>query len=163
ACKSVVPTGRFCLECGEPLPTSKRTESNTTERPLPFLGRGEEMVWLRDQLVAASRQRVIAQLVGEPGAGKTRLVWEFLTAAATDGHPTVLARPDSYWAEVSGHVLRSILRQLLGNARERLGTDHPDELAALDDLDGKVDGAQRTPAARRQGFAKLLSWAITET
>jgi serine/threonine protein kinase len=163
ACKSVVPTGRFCLECGEPLPTSKRSEPSAADRPLPFLGRGDEVTWLREQLAAASRQRVVAQLVGEPGAGKTRLVWEFLAASATSGHPTVLARPDSYWAEVSGHVLRSILRQLLGNARERLGTSHPDELAALDDLDGKAEGDQRTPAVRRQGFAKLLSWAVTET
>lgn len=163
ACKSVVPTGRFCLECGEPLPVSKRSESSASERPLPFLGRGDEMGWLREQLDAAATRRVIAQLVGEPGAGKTRLVWEFLAASANAGHPTVLARPDSYWAEVSGHVLRSIVRQLLGNPRERLGLDHPDELAALDDLDGRSESDHRSPAARRQGFAKLLAWAISET
>ncbi len=162
ACKSVVPTGRFCLECGEPLPTSKKPESGTVNRPLPFLGRAEEMNWLKGQLATAANQRVVAQLVGDPGAGKTRIVWEFLNASAVAGHPTVLARPDSYWAEVSGHVLRVALRQLLGNPRERFAQE-PALLAALDDLDGRADPDSRSPAARREGLAQLLSRAIAET
>lgn len=163
ACRSVVPPGRFCLECGEPLPTTRRSGGKVEERPLPFLGRADEMNWLQAQLGAASGRKRIAQLVGDPGVGKTRLLWEFLTAAAGTGHPTVLARPDSYWSEVSGHVLRSILRQLLGSPRERLGSQSRELLAALDDLDAKAQSDARSPAARRQGFAKLLSWALAET
>lgn len=162
ACRSVVPTGRFCLECGEPLSASKKPDASNIEQPLPFLGRADEMGWLSAQLATAASKRVAAQVVGDPGSGKTRLVWEFLNASAMLGHPTVLARPDSYWAEVAGHVLRVTLRQLLGNPRERV-SKHPELLAALDDLDGKTDNDSRTPVLRRQAFAKLLSWAIAET
>lgn len=162
ACKSVVPSGRFCLECGEPIAPSKKPEASSDKRPLPFLGRTEEMNWLRQQLANSAERRTVAQLVGDPGSGKTRIVWEFLNIAAIAGHPTVLARPDSYWAEVSGHVLRVTLRQLLGNPRERIG-QQPELLAALDDLDGKSETDRRSPQTRRNSFAKLLSWAIAET
>lgn len=162
ACQSTVPSGRFCLECGEPLPAPSLRPTAPFEQsePLPFVGRAEDIAWLVNRLETNRGRGSVVQLMAEPGSGKTRLIWEFMTQVAPMGYPTVVARPDSYWAYVGGHVLRSLIRQLVGNPRERLGHAFPHLQDALDDLDGQEVGPHRTPKVRRHGFEQLLSWAI---
>lgn len=164
ACQSTVPAGRFCLECGDALPAPSMRAPALVEhgQPLPFTGRNEDITWLSNGIKSDRGRRSIVQLIGEPGSGKTRLIWEFMTHIASSGFPTVVGRPDSYWAEVGGHVLRSLIRQLVGNPRERLGPTKPDLIEAIDDLDSKEVNQQRTPKHRRQGFEQLLTWAINQ-
>lgn len=159
-CRSTVPVGKFCLECGDPLPAC--IPSVASDHPLPLLGRSEDLNWLTDVLSDCQSQRRVAQLVGDPGTGKTRLTSEFLANAAAEGYVTILAKPDSYWAEVSGHVLRVVLGQLVAAPRDRLSPSQHALRAALDDLENNAVSATTTPRVRRRGFAQLLSWAIDE-
>ena len=81
----------------------------------PLAGRLSELLTLARHLraVAAGRPRVIT-VVGDPGMGKTRLLEEFLHAAATDVHAVHRAYCD---AELSAEPLQpflQIVRALVG-------------------------------------------------
>jgi len=53
-----------------------------------------------------------ARLVGEAGAGKTRLLDELALRAEAEGIRVIRARPDPYWAELPCYTLRSIIQGL---------------------------------------------------
>ena len=61
----------------------------------PLVGRGEELDWLTDGLARTLRERrtQLVTLVGVPGIGKTRLVWEL--AQAVDADPNLIV----YWRQ----------------------------------------------------------------
>jgi len=61
----------------------------------PLVGRGEELDWLTDGLARTLRERrtQLVTLVGVPGIGKSRLVWEL--AQAVDADPDLIV----YWRQ----------------------------------------------------------------
>ena len=61
----------------------------------PLVGRGEELDWLTDGLARTLRERrtQLVTLVGVPGIGKTRLVWEL--AQVVDADPDLIV----YWRQ----------------------------------------------------------------
>ena len=85
----------------------------TARELLPLVGREAEMATLREALDAARmRQSRAVELVGEPGAGKTRLVEELVSSAL--GFQVLRARCEPYSASTPFAPLRPLLRSLVG-------------------------------------------------
>jgi tetratricopeptide (TPR) repeat protein len=80
---------------------------------LPLVGRETEMALLREALDAARiRQSRAVELVGEPGAGKTRLTEELVTSAL--GFQVLRTRCEPYSASTPFAPFRTLLRPLVG-------------------------------------------------
>ena len=80
---------------------------------LPIVGREHELEQLRAAVDAARlRQGQVAELVGEPGIGKSRLVEELKTLAV--GFTQLVTRCDQYAVSVPYFPFRSLLRPLAG-------------------------------------------------
>ncbi len=93
-----------------------RTRQVTLKR-LPLIGRDAELATIREGLAAArSRSGRLIEIVGEAGAGKTRLL-EALRDEATDFRQ-VHATCEAYTASTPYVVWREVLRELLQVARE---------------------------------------------
>jgi class 3 adenylate cyclase/tetratricopeptide (TPR) repeat protein len=85
----------------------------TASALLPLVGRETEMAALKEALDAARmRQSRAVELVGEPGAGKTRLVEELVTSAL--GFQVLRTRCEPYSASTPFAPLRTLLRPLVG-------------------------------------------------
>ena len=81
--------------------------------PLPLVGRETEMASLREALDAARiRQSRAVELVGEPGAGKTRLTEELVASAL--GFQVLRTRCEPYSASTPFAPFRTLLRPLVG-------------------------------------------------
>jgi class 3 adenylate cyclase/tetratricopeptide (TPR) repeat protein len=92
---------------------------------LPLVGRDDELALLRAAVDAARlRQSRAVELVGEPGAGKSRLLDELLEGVA--GFQVLRAQCDAYAASTPFAPFRSLLRPLVGalpdDAAEVAGT-----------------------------------------
>jgi class 3 adenylate cyclase/tetratricopeptide (TPR) repeat protein len=95
--------------------------SEETRTLLPLVGREHEMAALREAVDAARmRQSRALELVGEPGAGKTRLIEELATAAL--GFQLLRARCEPYSSSTPFALFRTLLRPLVGILQE----DPPD-------------------------------------
>jgi serine/threonine protein kinase len=168
ACGLVVASTKFCGECGARLPQKSGTPqlASGTLIPLVITGRDDELSWLEEQREKARAGVVAARLVGEPGAGKTRLVRELLNFAEADGDLAALVGPDPHLAEVPHHTLREALVQLTGRGATELTSPGPDG-APPEALKGVQDAFSdtirddgRTPAERRRARADALRWAL---
>jgi serine/threonine-protein kinase len=188
------PAQKFCGECGAattstqmttvparasiavpaPEPAMREAERppDDAERlrvrwPLPFVGRQEDLAWLEVRR-AEARSLSGARVVGEVGVGKTRLVREFLDAAASEGDIVVQTGPDPAWAEVGCWTLRraivslAALPQTGGGSREWVAAT-PEARRGLADLfghEGTVHGNGLSPDERRFAAAEALRWAF---
>jgi len=168
ACGLVVAMTKFCGECGARLPQRSGAPLAVTGSlvPLAITGRDDELAWLEERRERARGTIVAARLVGEPGAGKTRLIRELLKFAESDGDLGVLIGPDPHLAEVPHHALREALVKLTGRTTAELGSPGVDGVTAAaqrgiadafaDNL--KDDG--RSHAERRRARADALRWAL---
>ena len=168
SCDSTVPLAKFCLECGARLPMRSGAPEHQTQPqlPLPLVARDDDLNFLEDRRQQVRGQLVAARLIGEAGAGKTRLLRELLARARSEGDAVVLAGPDPYYAEVSYYALREAIRELAAlraidvESRSFEGADR-DARAGLEEIFG---GAGREPARspidRRFALAQTLRWAL---
>lgn len=169
ACQSVVPMAKFCLECGARLPVRSGLPENPTmpALPLPLVAREEDLNWLEDRRQRVNGSVVGARLVGEQGAGKTRLVRELLGRSRAEGDLTVLTGPDPFFAEVAYYALREAVRKLaqLGPDQiddRRFDGASPEATAGLDEIfSGAASRSDtRSPGERRHALAEALRWAL---
>lgn len=168
-CQLTVPASNFCLECGVRLPAAepRSTPPGQPLLPLALLGREEDLAWLGDRRQEAARGVVGARLVGEPGAGKTRLAKEFLAQSQQQGAFTVLVTPDPYWAESAYHGLRSAVRGLLELDQELAGLEALTSRASVEARRGlevlfsfDATPLHHTPAERRDVLTEALAFAL---
>jgi class 3 adenylate cyclase/tetratricopeptide (TPR) repeat protein len=107
-----------------------------------FVGREAELTFLAQALARArgGRGQLVA-VAGEPGVGKSRLVWEFLHTARAEGWQTLEAAAVSYGRERPYLPVIALVRAVFGwadgdglDARRRLaavlGADAPARLAS---------------------------------
>jgi len=170
ACESIVPLQKFCGECGARLPLNSLVPEAAVAPvlPLPMVGRDEDLAWLADRREQLGDCVVGARLVGEAGAGKTRLLREFLSRAESAGDLVVYVAPDPHWAEVAYFALRVALAKLL--AHRTNGSGVPDfsgasaeVVAALREaFDGPKDNDRRSVLERRFALAEALRWALSD-
>lgn len=170
ACESIVAVAKFCMECGARLPLTSVVPAATEAPalPLPLVGREEDLAWLHDRRNQALSVMVGARLVGEVGAGKTRVLHEFLDAAERDGDAVVRIEPDPWWAEVAYYGLVRAVRQLLGSksngSARPIFSAAPDEArTALEEIfSGPPKNDDRSTLERRYALAEALRWAIQQ-
>ncbi|HEY6561885.1 MAG TPA: protein kinase [Polyangiaceae bacterium] len=168
ACSIVVPMAKFCCECGARLPIKSELpeEDAAAQLPLPLVGRDEDLAWLDDRRRQVADRVVGARLVGEPGAGKTRLLREFAARAAQDRDVVVHAGPDPFWCESAYYALRDAVRGLAALGAEEIRTKHFRGAGAqarrgLEELfdGGALRDDKRSPSDRRNALADALRWA----
>ncbi len=172
---------KFCGECGArmavPLPTSiipnptTRTPgrvSSWPKFPLPLTGREDDLGWLADRLGEVEGALVGARIVGEDGAGKTRLASEFLARQRERGARVVEVGPDPHLADVGYHALsRAIIG--LGELPEDGGTERRWPSASAEAARGLSEVLGREPKTpdtlspedRRYLAATALRWALS--
>ena len=131
--------------------------TRSVRRTIPFVGRGDELARLRESFhrVVASHAPSLVTIVGEPGAGKSRLADELIAGlepgvAVLHGHAQVAAGSASF-APVA-----AIVRQLAGIDEN----DPPDE--AMGRLHELVDGRCDASESERVAAGLGLSLGLTE-
>ena len=145
-------------------PTLARTAAVTSgSHSLPLTARVEALDWLESRRHEAEACFALAHVVGEAGAGKTRLVQEFGARSASRGDRVVMAGPDPAWAKVAGFTAREAIGKLLqvppGHAVDGAALGAP--AAARRGLDALWDRAQVSPAhERRRCVAEAMRWAM---
>ncbi len=81
----------------------------------PYVGRTRELVVLQDCATAARAGRATtAAIVGDAGAGKSRLAWQFTTALAPQGWQVVRAEAISYGRDIPYLLVAALLRSCFG-------------------------------------------------
>ncbi|AUX41392.1 uncharacterized protein SOCE26_028040 [Sorangium cellulosum] len=203
SCRAILPRGqKFCGECGArvaqppaPAPSPRaaagaargdgagaRRErvSAVPPLPLPFAAREEDLAWLDACLADVQGSVVAARIVGEHGVGKTRLLREFLDAAASRGDVVIQTGPDPWGAEVGYYALRWAIAGLAelppdgGNASHWTGAT-PEARRGLLEIFGKGDrgsdvrrhvwskpsAGSLSPDDRRFIAAEALRWALS--
>ena len=93
--------------------TRLRFEAAQARGLTPFVGRQVELALLRDVVTAARHGQLIA-LVGDPGVGKSRLVWEFTGPLAAAGWLVLFGSAPSYTRGSPYLVFSELLRQYFG-------------------------------------------------
>ena len=90
----------------------------------PYAGRMRELRVLEDQVAAAVRgEGGFAVVIGEAGAGKSRLLYELRRRATSSGARVVLGRCDAYGGTTPYMPFVHALRDLLGLGASRALTD----------------------------------------
>ncbi len=143
--------------------------SAPARRPGLFVGREDELTTLGRlfEQAISGRRCLLAPIVGEPGVGKSRLVYE--VSAGLAGRATMLAgRCLSYGEGITFWPLVEIVRQAAGicdedspqEARERIGRlttpEVAERVAAVVGLGGEIAAAELGWAVRRlfEGLAR---------
>jgi serine/threonine-protein kinase len=169
-CGHVVPVAKFCLECGVRLPARSALPENPTHPalPLPLVARDDDVAWLEDRRQQVRGALLGARLVGEQGAGKTRLINELVLRASTDGDLVAMTGPDPHHAEVAGYALRAAIEALAGLSELEISElafedASPDAEAGLAELFDSAPKRHdiRSPLERRLALAEALRWALS--
>lgn len=169
SCGATVPMAKYCCDCGARLPVRSHVPDTETppQLPLPLVAREDDLAFLEERYSLVDSSVVATRLVGEEGAGKTRLLQEFVSRLRARGDFVVTATPDPFFAEVSYHALS---RAVLGLARltendvraEQFGEANMDAKRGLAEL-FRLPGAalnQRSALERRYGLGEALRWAL---
>jgi serine/threonine-protein kinase len=169
SCGHQIPFAKFCLECGVRLPARSALPENPTHPalPLPLVARDDDVSWLEDRRQQVRGTLIGARLIGEQGAGKTRLVSELMARAVSDGDLVAMTGPDPYHAEVAGYSLRTAVEALAGLSELEISElafedASPDAEAGLSELFDTAPKRHdiRSPQERRLAFAEGLRWAL---
>jgi adenylate cyclase len=141
----------------------------------PLIGRHWELSTVGGMLDQSieGKGRVVG-LVGPPGIGKSRMVFEVTALAAERGVEVFTAACESHTSELPFYVVTRLLRAILladgmapgalrANIRVRMPEADPEDLVLLDDLLGIHAGETALPAidpdARRRRLTVLLNTA----
>jgi predicted ATPase len=76
----------------------------------PLVGRRRALAQLQSALAAAGRMGVVAQIVGEPGIGKSRLAAEIARTARDEGRLVVEGRAQPFGPALPFSVFQDALR-----------------------------------------------------
>jgi hypothetical protein len=195
SCGALSPMGqRFCGDCGtiiasitpagcEALPSPPPPtlhprvdgEAVTVQRAdavgsrahiLPLLARTDALEWLEARRHEAEAMPAAAHVMGEAGAGKTRLVSEFLSRCQSRGDFVVQVAPDAAWAGVADEAVRIAVRKLAGlpdgspGSEVYAGARRGAQVGLRLLLGESFVGRHPTPEERRQALAEALRWAL---
>jgi serine/threonine-protein kinase len=174
---------KFCGECGAKLPASvsapmmvevaarrqeiaQRLSARTLDAfQLPLKGRASDLAWLDERWRGLRGALVAAQLVGEEGAGKTRILQEFAERVREQGGALVEVGPDPWWAEVGYWTLKQAICKLGqlpedgGPATQWAGAS-AEARQGLAEVFERQTSATLLPEQRRYLAAEALRWAL---
>ncbi|MFO0628173.1 MAG: protein kinase [Polyangiales bacterium] len=155
--QGVVVGARFCGHCGHAMEAKPTRASSPHQGPaaasdlaaLPLLEREEALSQMELGLARASQGGLVPlTVVGEEGAGRSRLLDVFCANAGARCRRIVVARPDPHLAGVAYHAAREALAGLLG-------VDPTEDLVAWFDRRQLEDPT--LDAALRAGFLEICS------
>jgi serine/threonine-protein kinase len=116
ACGALSPINqKFCGSCGAAItgsPSPKGATPRSGAHSLPLLARADALEWLETRRHHADAVLAVAHVIGDAGAGKTRLVAEFLARCSGRGDRIVSVAPDPAWAKVGDSAVRQAVREL---------------------------------------------------
>jgi serine/threonine protein kinase len=158
------PPGPIPIEPG----TGKRpvlVDGSRTQFPLEFVGRDEDLLWLKDRLADAKSSLVGARIVGDVGMGKSRLLSEFLGAVKSERNLVIEVSPDPAWAEVGYFAVRRAIVRLANLPPEGGGAkDWPaagaEARRGLADIFEHGGRGELSADELRFAVAEALRWAI---
>ncbi len=166
ACGLSVPQARFCCECAAPLRLASAPPDDRLFA-LQLCGRDEDLAWLGSLHRQSGPLLAAGRLVGESGAGKTRLLEEFARRVEAEGGHVIWAGPDPYWAEIAAYTLRTAITKLAHLADGELEAGryegaNSEVRRGLHEISMGVPRAdeRRTPTERRRALAQALRWAV---
>jgi adenylate cyclase len=163
----------------EPVTARRLVAARDSERGFrrmsPLIGRQWELSTVSGMLDLAigGKGRVVG-LVGPPGIGKSRMVWEVTSMAADRGVEVFTASCESHTSELPLYAVTRLLRNIFAvggldpgaarsGLRNRILDADPEDLLLLDDLLGIGDGDTPLPVidpdARRRRLTVLLNTA----
>ncbi|NLE85331.1 MAG: protein kinase [Myxococcales bacterium] len=159
ACGYRVPAARYCCECAAPLPREQSIQMG-----VPFIGRDDDLAWLEARRPVSAVVQA-ARIVGEAGAGKTRLLEEFAGRCSVLGDKVFTLGPDPYFAGVSGHTLAEAIRMLARLDQQAIDEEAfpgaaPEAVLGLRDLFGNDRNNYLSPLERRHALSDALRWAL---
>ena len=193
ACGALNAVGqKFCGECGASIASTPPPPSTVGRSPLPqrsalplaptmaqgtavgpdsgslpFVGRDEAVAWLHARRHDADAMLAAAHVVGESGAGKTRLLHHFLADSRARGALSVNVGPDPTWAKFGDAAVASAIRSLadLPSAwldAEALKSAAPPPLArrGMEFVFDKTPDPPRDADERRRAVAEALRWSL---
>jgi serine/threonine-protein kinase len=193
SCGALMPLRqKFCGECGSSMTPKPAEEQRApqvdegeeraaeTTLPLAFVGRDDELARLVELRAESKDSPVAVEIVGQVGAGKTRLLDEFLVRAEKWGDVVVRSGPDPWWAKRGYYALRQAIRALAELPEDGGGPSmwpgaSPETRAGLDAIFERDGGAAKSKAggrwsetpplgpgegSRRVLVAEALRWAI---
>lgn len=121
------------------------TDDPTPSHDLNFHGRADE---LSAMLAAFTDPRItLITVEGEPGVGKSRLVYEFLTAADPSGTAHVITRCESHSSDVPLDAVSRLARQLVDTATSGGARPSPDAVVLHDLVSTRADGGSPTTSS----------------
>ena len=147
---------------------AKETAVRGRPGSFPLLGRDDALAWLDSRRHEASAVLAAAYLVGDTGAGKTRLLTEFASRCASRGDRVVIVGPDPSWAKISDYSLRAAIRGLAGLPESPTAASWrgagPEARGGLELLfsAGSKSGASPRPSERRAAVAQALRYALEQ-
>jgi serine/threonine-protein kinase len=194
-CGALSPMGqKFCGECGAsigsmraasprlspaPLPPTSRPGDALAQavtmqgaeavgsgaHSLPLLARADALEWLEARRHDAEAMPAAAHVIGEAGAGKTRLLGQFLARCLSRGDLVVEVAPDPAWAKVADTAVRDAVRKLAdlpAKPSEPGGWQGASAEAALGLrlLFGPPPDQAPDADERRRALASALRWAM---
>ncbi len=160
ACSYRVPVARYCCECSAPLP-----QERSLQFPPPFVGRRDDLQFLASRRPTGSSV-LAARIVGEPGAGKSRLLEEFAQSMSSQGDHIINVEPDAHGARVAYSGLSSAIRALARltpaviEAEEFVDASSDARRGLHEIFRGPQRGDSRSPMERRHCLASALRWAL---
>jgi DNA-binding NarL/FixJ family response regulator len=132
---------------------------------LPLVGRERALAQLQSALAAAGRMGVVAQIVGEPGIGKSRLAAEIARTARDEGRLVVEGRAQPFGPALPFSVFQDALRH---HRRTSPGAPSlPDPVAAsfpeilLPEL-GAPRGEPKDSGVVHEAASRYLAWLASD-
>jgi len=151
---------------GQNAPTMERAEAaGAGSSALPLLARDEVLAWLEARRHEAEAMLAAAHVVGEAGAGKTRIMSHFLALSRARGDVVVQVAPDPTWAKVGDAAVRSAIRSLAELPAKPVGEGRwqkarPLARQGLEIVLGGAAEPARDAGERRNAVADALRWAL---
>lgn len=164
----VARTQSFAQPTAEAQGHERVIERHSPKLPLEFMGREDDLAWMRERLDEARHTLVGVRLVGDGGMGKTRLLREFLDHARTSGHEVVEIGPDPAWAEVGYAAVRTAIIALAGLPADGgrtadWSTAGAEARRGLADIFEHPNRRELSHDELRFAIAEALRWAIVRS
>jgi class 3 adenylate cyclase/tetratricopeptide (TPR) repeat protein len=125
-------------------PSRTRFQATTAVRGLSrLIGRAAELQRLEEIYGGLKQHGQLVALVGEPGVGKSRLIYEFARSRGSLGRTVLVGQAASYATQTAYHPIVGLMKSYLGveltDGQEEIRAKVADKVSALDpDFDNIV-------------------------
>lgn len=140
----------------------EKKESKSQVNPSSLLGRKKELSWLTDRLAETTFNGITAGVIGEAGVGKSRLIYEFIKTAKSDGFEVFNGICYSYEKFTPYFPWKSILAKLF-NIQEELTAEFA--LDKIEEILSTLDTSESDNAIKAWAhlFYRIMGGSVEES